>query len=112
MLYAKNSSKFFSFTSRSTAQDQEEIERKDMAIPNVWALLKKRIDILSKSTITLTFTVLTPSRDKRRYRITEKRYRAQNNGPTFVMEILQKMQKLALFCNWREIKSRSTCRSR
>ena len=69
------------------------------------------IDILSKSTITLTFTVLTPSRDKRRYRITEKRYRAQNNGPTFVMEILQKMQKLALFCNWREIKSTS-CRSR
>ena len=69
------------------------------------------IDILSKSTITLTFTVLTPSRDKRRYWITEKRYRAQNNGPTFVMEILQKMQKLALFCNWREIKSTS-CRSR
>ena len=32
-----------SFTSRSTAQDQEEIEKKDMAIPNVWATLKKRI---------------------------------------------------------------------
>ena len=45
MLHAKNSSKFLSFTSRSTAQDQEEIEKKDMAIPNVWALLKKRIII-------------------------------------------------------------------
>ena len=29
---------------------------------------------LSKSTLTLTFTVLTPSRDKRRYWIAEKRY--------------------------------------
>ena len=54
----------------------------------------KVLDILSKSTITLTFTVLTPGRDKKRYRITEKRYRAQNNGPTFVMVILHKPQKI------------------
>ena len=72
-------------------------------------LVHGTIDIL-KSTVTLIFTVLTPSRDKRRYRVTEKRYRAQNNGPTFVMVILQKMQKHALFLNWRDI--RSTYRSR
>ena len=29
------------------------------------------LEILSKSTITLTFTVLTSSRDKKRYRVTE-----------------------------------------